>query len=350
MKCERCARENRPGATYCAHCGARLPAAPAALPAVPRAGTQKVCPRCAAPAPVGARRCAACGYAFATLPAPGRRYWLTRLGALAAALLAVTALGAGGRALWGGRAAPQAPAAAATAPAVAPAASAAASAPGDAALERAVRATVQVLSPDPADPQSWVAGSGTVVDAGRGLILTNFHVVGDESTGRPYDPGGTALIALSPAGSAHPPEVRFQARIAAQDIALDLAVLRVVALADGGALPAALGLTALPVGDSSAVRIGDALTLLGYPGLGGETITLTRGTVAGFLEGWIKTDAETNHGNSGGAALNAAGELIGVPTAGNEDTEPGHLSGKIGLIRPAALAAELIAAAQEEVP
>lgn len=343
MKCAVCGAEGKPGAQFCTRCGARLRAAGAGA-AAPVAGTQKICPRCATPAPVGTRRCAACGYSFVTALAPGRRYWLTRLGALAALLAVVGLTWAGGRALWAGG---NGPAAAATAPASTAPAENAATAPGADALDRAIRATVQVLVADPADPGAWITGSGTVVDAGRGLILTNFHVVGDETTGRTTDPGGAALIALSPAGSAHPPEVRFQAQVVQQDVALDLAVLRVAALADGGPLPAALGLTAAPIGDSSAVQIGDALTLLGYPGLGGATITLTRGTVAGFLEGWIKTDAETNHGNSGGAALNAAGELIGVPSAGREESGPDRLPGKIGLVRPVALAAGLIAAAQQ---
>ncbi len=69
---------------------------------------------------------------------------------------------------------------------------------------------------------------------------------------------------------------------------------------------------------------------IGNPGLGGDTPTLTRGTVSGFLlddennlpQGWIKTDAEINPGNSGGMAINANGELIGVPTQAFTGTFP----------------------------
>jgi hypothetical protein len=83
------------------------------------------------------------------------------------------------------------------------------------------------------------------------------------------------------------------------------------------------------LGDSDALRLGDALTILGYPGIGGETITLTRGEVSGFTSesgrgdrSFIKTSATIAGGNSGGLAANTAGELIGVPTQlgyGGED-------------------------------
>ena len=77
----------------------------------------------------------------------------------------------------------------------------------------------------------------------------------------------------------------------------------------------------------------------GYPGLGGDTPTFTRGTVSGFLvdevlgldRGWIKTDAEINRGNSGGMAINDRGELIGIPTLVFSDQE---VSGKLGEVRP----------------
>src|SRR5690606_30985477 len=70
-----------------------------------------------------------------------------------------------------------------------------------------------------------------------------------------------------------------------------------------------------------SVEIGDDLYILGYPAIGGDTITFTRGLVAGFTgdsqlgtRAWIKTDAAISGGNSGGLAANAAGQLIGVPT------------------------------------
>jgi hypothetical protein len=76
---------------------------------------------------------------------------------------------------------------------------------------------------------------------------------------------------------------------------------------------------------------------LGYPGLGGNTLTLSQGLVSGFLDEdndgvqeWIKTDAEVNEGNSGGLATNARWEFIGVPSVAVTD---GTVAGKISRIR-----------------
>jgi len=216
----------------------------------------------------------------------------------------------------------------------------------EAALQRAIQATVQVMVPEDSQPGGYSAGSGTVLNQ-DGYILTNLHVIADPDTGQLYNQLGVVYIGVTPAGSSKPPVLRYQAEVVDTDPVLDLALLRVVALENGSGVPRNLGLTAVPIGDSDKVQIGDAVTVLGYPGLGGDTITLTRGTVSGFLDNWIKTDAETNHGNSGGAAINAAGELIGVPTAGNSE-DPGveRLPGKIGLIRPINLAHNLLEQAQ----
>ena len=71
------------------------------------------------------------------------------------------------------------------------------------------------------------------------------------------------------------------------------------------------------------VQIGDSAPILGYPGIGGDTITFTEGVVSGFtsdrsIDGraWIKTDATIAGGNSGGLGANAVGELVGVPNQG----------------------------------
>jgi S1-C subfamily serine protease len=55
--------------------------------------------------------------------------------------------------------------------------------------------------------------------------------------------------------------------------------------------------------------------------------------------GWLKTDTVVAHGNSGDTAINTAGELIGVPTAGKQDYDGGA---NIGLIRPISFAKELL--------
>lgn len=100
-----------------------------------------------------------------------------------------------------------------------------------------------------------------------------------------------------------------------------------------------------PIG-SKGVRNGDTVTILGFPKINGATVTLTRGTVAGFHEdelgnerGWIKTDAEIGPGNSGGMAIDEAGELIGVPTFVSAEA---RTLGRIGGLRPINLAQALL--------
>lgn len=328
LMCPRCQTQNRDGARFCVRCGAALtpphPHTPASgagsnAPRVAPAATTKICPRCHTPTPVATRRCPQCNYTFAT-PVALRTYWLTRLaivgGALVVLLLAVIAVRG-----WLTPSAPVVPATPLSA---------------DAALQRAIQATVQVLTPQDDASDVIGTGSGTVVNGEKGFILTNFHVVGDTDTGQYANAAKMAWIALSPNGSMQPPEVRYRAEVVDADAQLDLALLRIVADADGKRTPDNLNLPAIPVGDSATVQIGATVTVLGYPGLGGDTITLTRGTVSGFVEGWIKTDAETNPGNSGGAAINAVGELIGVPSAGYVERGDADeaLPGKLGLIRP----------------
>lgn len=84
------------------------------------------------------------------------------------------------------------------------------------------------------------------------------------------------------------------------------------------------------------------------PAWGGDTVTFTKGSVSGFLsaEGWIKTDAEINAGNSGGAAINRDGQLVGIPSAAAAETT--QVPGKIGLVRPVNLAKPLIEWAIED--
>lgn len=215
-------------------------------------------------------------------------------------------------------------------------------------LRRALLGTVRVAVPIEKEKDSYSTGSGTVLTS-DGYILTNFHVMGDDTSGKLFNSKGLALIAVNPTDLKSLPTWMYQAVLVKADAKLDLAVLKVVATFKGGALPKSLGLTAVPLGDADLVEIGDAIHVIGFPGIGGDSVTFTSGTVAGFLDDdgdrkmdWLKTDAEVNHGNSGGLAVNDAGEMIGVPTAGVTDPEA---SGKISLIRPINRSLALIKAA-----
>jgi S1-C subfamily serine protease len=205
--------------------------------------------------------------------------------------------------------------------------------------EQALRSLVQVIVKT---SDGTFGGSGSLLDS-RGYVLTNFHVMGDVDTGKLYDSNEKIKIGLNWDNPAEEPSTFYVCEIVKFDADYDLALLKAVELSNGDPLPSDLVFPTIPIGDSDLLRIGNPIAILGYPGLGGDTPTFTRGTVSGFLfdeitgeeRGWIKTDAEVNRGNSGGMAINAKGELIGVPTQAAVDTE---VTGKISDIRPINLA------------
>lgn len=182
---------------------------------------------------------------------------------------------------------------------------------GDGDLAKAV---VQIFAIDSFGDTAW-SGSGTLISA-DGLILSNAHVVD-----RYYDedPAVEELRVAVTSRTDEPPEVAYLAEIVAMDSALDLAVIQVVSNLDGDPVTKEFPFVAL--GDSDEVEIGDQLRILGYSGVGGETITLTNGVISGFTaerglggRAWIKTDAGILAGNSGGLAADEHGKLIAVPT------------------------------------
>lgn len=215
-------------------------------------------------------------------------------------------------------------------------------------LKRALLATVRVAVPIEAEKDVYSTGSGTVL-SDDGLILTNFHVLGDIEAGQLYNRQGRAFIAVNPPALKGSPTWLYLAEMVRGDPNLDLALLKIIGYMDGEqALPSQLPLTTIELGDSDGANIGDELSVIGFPGLGGDTVTFTQGKVSGFLDedgdrvfDWIKTDAEVNHGNSGGLAIDDSGKMVGVPTAGLSDMEA---AGKISLVRPINLALPLIKA------
>lgn len=183
-------------------------------------------------------------------------------------------------------------------------------------------------------------GSGSIVDE-TGLILTNYHVL-EVHPEAPYDVVGISFT--TDPGLA--PQRRYFADVVAVDPLLDLAVVKIARDLFGNEVDAeTLDLPLVEVGDSSTVKVGDHLNIIGYPAIGAETITFTEGQVSGFLsqEGvdqprsWIKTDAVFAPGNSGGAAFDTNGRLIGVPTRVTLDT-----GGSINRVRPVNFASEVV--------
>ncbi len=139
------------------------------------------------------------------------------------------------------------------------------------------------------------AGSGVVFDAKSGLIVTNNHFLeyADEITVVLSD--GRKVLGKRIGGD---PET-------------DIAVIRIPAD----------GLTAIPLGDSDKLEVGDFVLAIGNPFQIGQTVT--SGIVGGLhrrglgleYEEFIQTDASINPGNSGGALINLRGELVGINTA-----------------------------------
>lgn len=207
-----------------------------------------------------------------------------------------------------------------------------------------LRATVQVIVPDPAF-ENFSLGSGTVVSP-EGLILTNYHVVeGDRPNGLMND-DGLAGIALTPPDLRGEAVLKYVGIVVRTDEDLDLALVQIVGLIDDpeAPLPANLGLTPIEFGNSDELLIGDEIHIFGFPGLGGNTPTYTRGTVSGFEDEdrngvfeWIKTDAEISSGNSGGLATDDRARLIGVPTQVRYSDV-----GKIGKVRTGNLAVDFV--------
>lgn len=157
------------------------------------------------------------------------------------------------------------------------------------------------------------SGSGTIIDE-IGTILTNAHVI-EPGGNCPYDRIGIAITT----DAGQPPELLYIADVYAYDPVVDLAVVRIAT--DLAGAPVTGPFKAVPVGNSDEVEIGDQLRILGYPGIGGDTVTFTNGVVSGFAaqngigdRSWIKTDATIAGGNSGGAGFDDDGTLVGVPT------------------------------------
>ncbi|MEN8241734.1 MAG: serine protease [Chloroflexota bacterium] len=219
--------------------------------------------------------------------------------------------------------------------------------------------------------EGWT-GSGTVITP-QGLILTNAHVVLPD---RYFDVDKLAVAFTTQEDQA--PEPAYYVDVLQADAALDIAVLQITSDLDENSInPAELNLPFVPLGNADDLRLGDTVTILGYPGIGGETITLTRGEVSGFTSeagrgdrAFIKTSATIAGGNSGGLAADENGYLIGVPTQlgyggddqfvdcrvladtnrdgqVNEDDSCIPTGGFINALRPINLAIPLIEAAQE---
>ena len=153
-------------------------------------------------------------------------------------------------------------------------------------------------------------GSGVIVDAQRGYVLTNHHVIeGADEVSVTLADGRT-----------------MKADFVGSDPDTDIALMKINAQ----------NLSALPLADSSALRVGDFVVAVGNPFGIGQTVTsgivsaVGRSGLRGLgFQNFIQTDASINPGNSGGALVNLNGELVGINTASFNPR--GSMAGNIGL-------------------
>ena len=163
------------------------------------------------------------------------------------------------------------------------------------------------------------AGSGFVVDASRGLIVTASHVVADaQSASASAEPATAVRIVLDDG-------TRADVKVLGYDLFEDTALLQVD--------PAQLGLRALPLGRARALRVGAPVAVIGSPFE--NRASLSTGVVSQLdrqiaapgvcfrTTGVIQTDAAVNPGNSGGPLLDARGRVVGMVTAINPDARGG---------------------------
>ncbi|CFQ35128.1 serine endoprotease DegP [Yersinia bercovieri] len=149
----------------------------------------------------------------------------------------------------------------------------------------------------PSKQEFRALGSGVIIDAAKGYVVTNNHVV-DNAT--------KINVKLSDGRS-------YEAKVIGKDPRTDIALLQ---------LKDFKNLTAIKMADSDQLRVGDYTVAIGNPYGLGETVT--SGIVSALgrsglnvenYENFIQTDAAINRGNSGGALINLSGELIGINTA-----------------------------------
>ncbi len=219
----------------------------------------------------------------------------------------------------------------------------------------ALQAVVQVTAFDQ-ERGIWtdLTGSGSIISP-SGLVLTNYHVIGFNDERSNYPQAGIFQTDVDRPYAA--PELRWWADYVAGDPNMDLALLRITANADGTPFQPEQGLASLELADSNLLLPGDLLTVVGYPGISGSTITFTQGIMSGWLgedaeeggQNWVKTDAKITRGNSGGAALNSRGQLVAVPTSGNHLMDEGDIYEEQLYARPLALAWPMLAAVADEV-
>jgi S1-C subfamily serine protease len=217
--------------------------------------------------------------------------------------------------------------------------------------------TVMVMVADVIDGQLRAVGGGSgVIVARDGSILTSAHVLA-RGQGRLHD----VFVIGRPDRPGQPPALVCAGRPDRSKLKLevDLALIKCDADLDGRPrVAAAAARPWIPVTISKAgdPQPGQPLWVIGYPDVGGGSITVIQGAVTGYTSAGvmlgkdlIKTDAAISFGNSGGPVVDATGELIGIASISRVTTTVDGASvgsSKSGLVRPIPAASALVAIAR----
>ena len=151
------------------------------------------------------------------------------------------------------------------------------------------------MQQQPIERETQATGSGVIVEAAQGYVLTNSHVVENASS-----------IEITTKDNR-----RLKAKLIGRDPETDIAVLQIPSD----------GLTAVPMGDSDRLQVGDFVLAVGNPFGLGQTVTsgiisaLGRSPGIEGYEDFIQTDASINPGNSGGPLVDLQGRIVGINTA-----------------------------------
>lgn len=192
-------------------------------------------------------------------------------------------------------------------------------------IENVIGSIVELVCIDNGDRNTYYTGSGTVIDK-SGLVITNQHVLvsEDQSLIRYCGVGFTDDLHV-------PPKIEYVGAAVAVHDGTDLALLKLTERLDGDPMPKEFPAIALADAKeaSLALGLGDPIYIGGYPGIGAETFTFTQGVVSGRVgDDLIKTSALIDSGTSGGAAFDANGRYVGVPTAAAK----GEIGGSLGYL------------------
>jgi hypothetical protein len=184
----------------------------------------------------------------------------------------------------------------------------------EAITQNQISAEVQIVCPD--NYGNWFSGSGTIIDS-KGIILTNKHVVTDQYGGiiKTCFIGFTESISQEPNFGTQTNPNLAEVKYYTSTNDMDTAILYLNN-------PTNKNYTYVDIwnSNSNTLQFGHKIEAIGFPSIGGSTITYTSGDFSGFgsasdgTQNYIKATTPLEHGNSGGAAYNPAGQFIGIPT------------------------------------